>query len=734
MSSKFLFCTLSAAFLFAVNATAKVVSQDAAQSVARSFMASKGLSDKELVLFQSPNLTALRAQSVDAPAYHIFTDTDKKEFIVVSGDDIARPILGYSLDCEADVNGDFPPAMKGWLDEMERQITLAQKRGVKQSAEVARQWRTSGTGDVVKQLNTAKWNQRYPYNLQCPIQDGTRCYSGCMATAYAILMKYYGYPSKGRGITPAYTCPESGVYVKSRDLNHSYDWDNMPMEYISGQYTNQQADCVAQLMADIGAAVQSDYSNSGTNSYISKSLIFRHFGFDMGIKKQKAFYSTEEWNSMLRDALDSDRPFIYYGKSEKGLGGHFFIVDGYTDQDYFCINWGWGGSYNGAYVLDALYLDFVDYACDQGAYLDSRFTEDLPAVAIVNDSIECPSIEAAAGMVPTDGKPAQLTLVQDCLIDEVIIYNDQNVVIDLNGYTVEIEKYGIFNRGKLTLTDSKGNGKWIFTKGNNGVFSNYNVMSIKGGELINLVNSIDDQYDYRRCIWTSAGSITLISGGKFTSKGQTVCTNGKLTIDGGDFKCSGNSSVISNYAKTDTLTINGGTFMNNSKTYEGGDYRRAVWTDYETATHITEGQFTSDYQVLTFNGNAIIDGATIEGNGAGCLSNGNVVINDCKLKARTPLYVFNNNSLKCYGGIYSQKVGDEFLGKNCKCTSNYDSATYSKYPYKVVNTASGINTVKQETKVNELHYDLNGTIRSDNNPGLRIIRKQDGKSVKILYR
>ncbi|MBR4810564.1 MAG: Spi family protease inhibitor [Bacteroidaceae bacterium] len=63
--------------------------------MARSFMASKGLSDKELVLFQSSNPTALRAQSVDAPAYHIFTDTDKKEFIVVSGDDIARPILGY---------------------------------------------------------------------------------------------------------------------------------------------------------------------------------------------------------------------------------------------------------------------------------------------------------------------------------------------------------------------------------------------------------------------------------------------------------------------------------------------------------------------------------------------------------------------------------------------------------------------------------------------------------------
>ena len=209
MTTRFSIFTLSAALVLSLSVSAKVVTVNNAEKAAKNFLASKGMPQEELVLLKTNvEPTVLRAPSIvpDSPAFHIFSDRDKKEIIVVSGDDVTRPILGYSFNYNADENGEIPPAMQDWLTEMERQITQARKAGIEQSAEAARQWRAPASGNVVKQLNTAKWGQNYPFNLDCPIFEGARCITGCVPTSYAILMKYYRYPSGATGplrhITP----------------------------------------------------------------------------------------------------------------------------------------------------------------------------------------------------------------------------------------------------------------------------------------------------------------------------------------------------------------------------------------------------------------------------------------------------------------------------------------------------------------------------------------------------
>ena len=156
----------------------------------------------------------------------------------------------------------------------------------------------------------------------------------------------------------------------------------------------------------------------------------------------------------------------------------------------------------------------------------------------------------------------------------------------------------------------------------------------------------------------------------------------------------------------------------------------------ETVTHITNGQFSSENQVLTFNGEAVIDNALIENpdKGVGCMSSGKVIINDCKMSSDRLFYVYNNYTLKCFGGIYSNKVEDEFLGTNCKCTSNNDAATSSKYPYRVVNSSTDIDAVTEKTETDDVHFDLNGMIRTESKTGLQIIHKSNGQNVKVLYR
>lgn len=801
-----LFTVSSAIMLIGVQLNAKVVNQNTAQSVANGFLLSKGIEAKELIpVHQDSDPAVMHAPSIDgkAPAYHIFSDREHNAVIVVAGDDMARPILGYSFSPDQDADGNYPPAMKDWLDEMERQIDYARNSGLPDKA-IRQQNLPYNSVNVIKQLTTAQWGQSFPFNLYCPSIGMQTCLTGCVATSYAILMKYYGSPYGGNGRTQGYISSKTGVSVAPRDLNHSYQWDRMPLE-ITQETSSEQFHEIAMLMADIGAAIQADYGTDETSAGYDKQAIFAHFGYNNGLYRQQSDYSAQEWYSMIKSQLDNNRPVLYNAKTSDNSGAHSFIIDGYAQDDYFCINWGWEGQYNGVFALNAMDLDFTDYNGLQSAYFDFQSAAGMPTVAVVNDSINCPSVEAAMGVVSLVNQPARITLVQNSVTDEVFVKNGQNVILDLNGHTLDIEKWGFFNYGTLTVKDTDGNGKINITRGNTAILNNYGNLTVEGGNFTNLMAK-SSSTDYRRCIWNDAYGTVRVKDGKFTCNGQVVCNNGKLTIDkgsfqctddsdilvnfsrndtltvnggtfqttvegnycrniwtadktvtiinggsflsnktviclngdatinNGQFRCAGDATTIVNYCKTGTLTINGGTFRNSLK--NNGNYHRAVWTDSETYTHITGGVFISYFQTVTVNGDALIDGGSFESYGsAGILSAGNVIINNCKLKADNwILYAAEGFSIKCYGGLYSKTVSNEFLGNGSVCSRNTDSATSSTYPYKVVNTLNGINPVYRQDDIRDINYDLNGIVIPDNNPGIHIIRNSEGKAVKVLVK
>ena len=627
MNTRFSIFTLSAALVLSMSVSAKVVSVNNAEIAAKNFLASKGMPTQELVLVKSNfDQAVLRAPLKDSnsPAFHIFSDRDKKEIIVVSGDDIARPILGFSFNYNADENGEIPPAMQDWLAEMERQISQARKQGVEQSAETARQWRAPAGGNVIKQLQTAKWGQNFPFNYDCPIYAGDKCITGCVATSYAILMKYYRYPSGATGYTQTYITRELGITVPSRNLSATYDWDSMLMDYSNG-YNSDQAIAVAKLMADIGAAIQADYAVQETSARYEGGYIFKHFGYNLGTRSYKADYSVQDWNSMMKAQLDGNRPILYNASIEDNSAAHSFIIDGYTDQDYFCVNWGWAGNCDGAYALDAMipydnyYYTFTGRQC---AYFDFKPALDMPAVARINDSIDCPSLEAAVAVIPEDGTPYKITMVGNGDIDELNIRNNQNIVLDLNGYKIGVVNYGIYNHGDLVIADSKSNGSMVFKIGTSAILNNYKNLTIYGGQFVNQVGAVTDDNYYRRCIWTERGSVTDIKAGKFKAICGVICTNGGLTIESGEFESTGNDAVISNYNTEDTVVIKGGTFQNMNTAGEGTNYRRVIWSCDESATHITGGVFTCKNPVILSKGDFIIDNGHFE-----CVGNTSAIYN-----------------------------------------------------------------------------------------------------------
>jgi hypothetical protein len=214
-----------------------------------------------------------------------------------------------------------------------------------------------------------------------------------------------------------------------------------------------------------------------------------------------------------------------------------------------------------------------------------------------------------------------------------------------------------------------------------------------------------------------------------------------MIIESGTFTCTGNSAAICNYNTTDTLTINGGTFLNNCEGDFEIDFRRCLWATANSHTVIGKATFTNKYgyQTLCFNGDANINGATInnENGNIGCLSfsNSTLTIDDCKLSARVLFYADEGSQILCKGGLYSAVVEDNHLAEGYKCVPNRDSATRTQYPYMVQGNSSGINPLTIQNNLPNKHiFNTSGMSTPTMQKGLNIIHNDNGKVQKILKR
>jgi hypothetical protein len=80
---------------------------------------------------------------------------------------------------------------------------------------------------------------------------------------------------------------------------------------------------------------------------------------------------------MIIAELNEGRPLPYRGSGEGG--GHAFLLDGFqtTTTTYFHINWGWGGHYDGWFLLSALNPEEgYDYTDQQAAVFNIQPNDD----------------------------------------------------------------------------------------------------------------------------------------------------------------------------------------------------------------------------------------------------------------------------------------------------------------------------------------------------------------------
>lgn len=304
---------------------------------------------------------ALRSTgAVDGAAdYFVFNIGANKGFVIVSGDDRAYPVLGQSDEGTFEPDN-LPENLRAMLAYYQNQISWAERNDVIPSADVQAEWgrylagslRSSGEEVLYE---TAHWSQGDPYNRKTPIINGQHAVTGCVATAWAIAMKYNEWPVAANSETRVNTYWQQPV-----EYPQQYDWDNMLMEYNRGQYTDEQADAIATLMWNIGANVDMNYGvdGSGASSSSAAQKAVEVFGYSKKCRYlSKSDYRWSEWKSILRNELDEKRIVLYSGSNSDG--GHAFVCDGYKDGEAFHINWGWGNSH-GYYLLTALDPDGLD--------------------------------------------------------------------------------------------------------------------------------------------------------------------------------------------------------------------------------------------------------------------------------------------------------------------------------------------------------------------------------------
>lgn len=197
-----------------------------------------------------------------------------------------------------------------------------------------------------------------------------------------------------------------------------------------------------------------------------------------------------------------------------------------------------------------------------------------------------------------------------CTSQDVGATDSRRCLITFAGSDTNIQGGTFVSTGQALCFAGKAviNAGEFATTGNCEVVANYSneQLVINGGTFTTLSDNPDGN-DIRRCLWTSAGSNTLIQGGTFTSGKHVLYLLGSATIEDGNFTSQGNGFVVGNMDVKGDVVINGGTFMNTgSKPVEGSDQRNCIISYQNTRTAIGGGKFISPYQTAVFNGNATI--------------------------------------------------------------------------------------------------------------------------------
>jgi len=298
-------------------------------------------------------------------------------YIVVSADSNLPPVIAYSFtdNFQSDVSKDnillqmLKADIELRLENVEKlPENIIESRNLlwceflNEETEVSvnidfEQWPPEGTTLTEGWIET-EWHQTSPYNDFCPMDGDERSIAGCPAVAMAQILNYH-------------KTTNNVAFNNSDDYYHSYGnrfWiDNDHEEYdfpsfpelndyldtLAYHYDNQLSitdEDKATLNFACGVAATQVYTSAVSGTFGVNQAYDAYLKFDCNTVELLDNGDTDLYDRLsqnIKDALPAHLAVVTPGRDV----GHNLVIDGYNTDEYYHLNFGWGGSYDAWYLL-----------------------------------------------------------------------------------------------------------------------------------------------------------------------------------------------------------------------------------------------------------------------------------------------------------------------------------------------------------------------------------------------
>jgi hypothetical protein len=205
------------------------------------------------------------------------------------------------------------------------------------------------------------WHQNAPYNNFCPIDlsGGQRSLAGCPAVAMAQILHYH---QTTNNVTftddDDYYHNYGGNQYWIDDDSETYDFPSYPLlnnylDILANKYENNDPldnNDKASLTFACGVAAHQVFNPSGSGTFgVNQAFdAYTKFNFENHTLLDE---SNPDLYPRLKANIKNATPAHLAVVNPDWTAGHNLVIDGYNTNDFYHLNFGWGGSYNGWYLL-----------------------------------------------------------------------------------------------------------------------------------------------------------------------------------------------------------------------------------------------------------------------------------------------------------------------------------------------------------------------------------------------
>ncbi|MCK9202979.1 MAG: thiol protease/hemagglutinin PrtT [Bacteroidales bacterium] len=348
-----------------------IVADPVDRPTALSIACARLLSNSESASFSVKTIELIHGSAGSPLFYYVHLNPDG--FMIIPANDDLPPVIAYGFSETNSHKEEFIRFVTNDLEQRTRCIgslpsTIIGKRhkswenylSSKPGQPGFQQWPEPGSTSTGGWLET-NWTQDYPYNTLCPLDplNGNRSIAGCPAVAMSMIVNFH-------------QTTNQVVFTDADDYHHQYagrnywidddyqtiDFPSFPMlnvylDTLMAHYLTSQPltkNDKGAIVFACGVAARQVYTSSGSGTFGVDQAFDAYQKFNFSAASLLTDSDTSLYTHIAQNIMDT-LPVHLAVVDQGWTMGHNVVVDGYNTDNYFHLNFGWGGGYNGWYLL-----------------------------------------------------------------------------------------------------------------------------------------------------------------------------------------------------------------------------------------------------------------------------------------------------------------------------------------------------------------------------------------------